>query len=244
MSTLRFITWNCRSGSVSARLSQLAAHSPHVVFLQECDPAATLPLDGQICCRRINRKKGIALIVSSSDYQCVELEARRTRGRATIAAAVAGSTSFVALGIWARATDYVGDVLGALAAHARRLRSGPAVVMGDFNSGTRLTDERTLNRGHRKIIAACTELGLVSAYHAFHGLEHGQETHPTYFHQFKAAQPWHIDFCFVPASWASRLLNVQVIDGDEWTTRSDHRPLLVELAVSGVKRRCSFSPAP
>jgi exonuclease III len=230
MTSLRIITWNCRSGSLRVRLSQLAGFSPHVVFLQECDPTETLPLADQICSRRISSNKGIALIVSP-DYHCVEL-GRRAGGGAMIAATVDGRASFVALGIWAQPRDYVGDVLRALDAHADLLQAGPAVVMGDFNSGSALADAPTPTRGHQRIVDALADLGLVSAYHAFHRVEHGQETHPTYLHQFKPSQPWHMDFCFVPDSWARSILNVQVIDGDEWPARSDHRALLVEMATS------------
>src|SRR5437016_5111354 len=73
-------------------------------------------------------------------------------------------------------------------------------------------------------------LGLVSAYHAFHGVEHGREAHPTYYHLGKLHDPWHIDFCFVPASWASQIKTVHVGGPDEMIT-SDHRPVLVELSV-------------
>ena len=243
MPSLRIITWNCRSGSISTRLSQLAAYSPHVVFLQECDPGKTLRPTGQTCSRRINRMKGIALVAPSSGYRCAGLRPRTAAGRATIAAAVTGRVSFTALGIWAQGADYVGDVLRTLAAHAGLLRRGPSVVMGDFNSGTKLADKRSLNRGHQQIVDELTTLGLVSAYHAFHRLEHGQETHPTYFHQFNPSRPWHIDFCFVPEPWAPRLVNVRVLEGDEWKARSDHRALLVDIETSSQAVRPD-RPAP
>jgi endonuclease/exonuclease/phosphatase family metal-dependent hydrolase len=104
--------------------------------------------------------------------------------------------------------------------------------MGDLNSGTPLAEWREPNNRHKRVVDALTGLGLVSAYNAFHRLEHGQETHATYFHQFDASQPWHIDFCFIPRAWASKLVNVTVINGEPWAKRSDHRPLFVEIALS------------
>jgi len=71
--------------------------------------------------------------------------------------------------------------------------------------------------------------GLVSAYHTFHKTDHGQERHATYRHQFKDSQAWHIDFCFIPTSWAKHLVDVRPLDGNEWEGRSDHFPLRVEL---------------
>jgi hypothetical protein len=69
--------------------------------------------------------------------------------------------------------------------------------MGDFNSGTALSDKPTLTRGHHRIVSAFRDLGLVSRTMRFTPLSTGT-THPTYFHQFNSSQPWHIDFCFVP----------------------------------------------
>lgn len=151
-----------------------------------------------------------------------------------VAASVKGPVSFVALGIWARAPRYVDDVLCTLDAHAAVLRSGRAVVMGDLNSGTDLNGKRTLGAGHSRLVGALTDFGLVSAYHAYHEVEHGLETHATYYHQFKASRPWHIDFCFVPAAWADGLTKVEVLDGKEWASRSDHRPILVTVRTRGT----------
>jgi endonuclease/exonuclease/phosphatase family metal-dependent hydrolase len=101
--------------------------------------------------------------------------------------------------------------------------------MGDLNSGTRLYGERLPSKGHLRIVSALADLGLVSAYHKFHRFEHGHEAHRTYRHNSKASQPWHIDFCFVPANWVDRLVSVEVMDGEDWTARSDHNPLRVDL---------------
>jgi endonuclease/exonuclease/phosphatase family metal-dependent hydrolase len=102
-------------------------------------------------------------------------------------------------------------------------------VMGDFNSGTKLRGTRSASAGHQKIVQTCSDLGLVSAYHAFNDVEHAQERHATYYHQFKSTQPWHIDYCFVPTGWVKGLVNVQVLNGKSWAHLSDHRPLIVDL---------------
>ena len=67
------------------------------------------------------------------------------------------------------------------------------------------------------------------AYHAFHNVEHGYETHSTYRHNHKQSRPWHIDFCFVPADWVAHLVGVEILDGPEWAARSDHSPLKVDV---------------
>jgi hypothetical protein len=229
MPFLRLLAWNCRSGTLTARLAELTEHAVDIAFLQECSPAESLPLAGQVLACSVGPQKGIALVSLNVDYHLAELEPRG--GKAVIAAAVTGPVAFTALGIWAQKPKYVHDVLRTLDAYADLLRSGPAVIMGDLNSGTDLSGERTPSKAHLRLVEALADLGLVSAYHAFHNIEQGQETHPTYRHQFQVSQPWHIDFCFLPASWANGLTRVDVIDGEEWIARSVHHPLRVELRI-------------
>jgi len=227
MSSLRLIAWNCHHGSLSMRLAELAAFAPAIVFLQELRPTETLPLTVPFLTRRVNAQKGIALASLNADYHLEALKPRANRGRAVIGATVSGPVSFAALGIWSQGPRYVDDVMRTLKAYDRVLRSGPTIVMGDLNSGTNLAGPRSSNKGHSRILDTLADVGLVSAYHAFHHFEHGQEVHPTYRHQRKPSQPWHIDFCFVPCGWV--VAGVDVLDGKEWSTRSDHLPLKVDV---------------
>ena len=224
MRSVRFITWNCRSGSLDVRLGQLEKFRPDVVFLQECAPTETTP-----CTCRVNARKSIALVGVSSDFQLSPLPASVTAGRASVAASFDGRDAFSVIGIWNQLPNYADDVLRTLDAHSARLRQGRTVVMGDFNSGTKLRGTRSASAGHQKIVKTCSDLGLVSAYHAFNNVEHARERHATYYHQFKATQPWHIDYCFVPTAWLKGLMNVRVLNGKIWASHSDHRPLIVDL---------------
>jgi endonuclease/exonuclease/phosphatase family metal-dependent hydrolase len=228
---MRLITWNCHHGSLAARLADLATHSPDIVFVQECRPGDVLPFTGPSVCRTINPKKGIALASMNSDYHLEEVSLGRSKKRAAVAVRFSGPLDFVALGIWAHGPDYVQDVLKSVNAHRKLLRASPAIVMGDLNSGPRLHGTREVSKSHARLLDAMSALGLVSAYHAFHGIEHGEERHPTYHHQRRSSAPWHIDFCFIPAAWRDRLLDVEIMDGDSWRAISDHLPLRVDLRV-------------
>jgi len=221
MSSLRLIAWNCHHGSLSTRLAELASFAPAIVFLQECKPTRTLPMMGPFLTQRVNAQKGIALASLNADYRLAKLKPRANRGRAVMGATVSGPVPFTALGVWSQGPHYVDDVMRTLHAYDKVLRSGA------LNSGTNLAGTRSPNKGHSRILDRFADLGLVSAYHAFHHFEHGQEKHPTYRHQRKPSQPWHIDFCFVPVGWV--VVGVEVLDGKEWATRSDHLPLKVDV---------------
>ena len=228
MPTLRLIAWNCHHGSVAARLEDLASGAPAVVFLQECSPVVDTHLSLSCVTQRVNVRKAIALGSLGTGYAVRRLRARPNRGQAVVAAAVRGLASFTAIGIWSRGPRYADDVMRTLKAYERVLRSGPAVVMGDLNSGTNLAREVTSpSKGHGRIVDALADLGLVSAYHAFHQVDHGSERHATYRHQRNSSKPWHIDFCFVPRDW--NVVDVEVLDGTVWAARSDHLPLKVDV---------------
>ena len=238
---LRLVTWNCRSGSVASRLGQLHVLSPDIVFLQECDPPGGRRVAGVVCSRAIKTRKGIALCAASRGCRCTARTLSAGSGRAAVVATVVRPIRFTAIGVWAQATRYADDVICTLRAHASLLQAAPAIVFGDFNSGTSLLRFGSSSRHHRQLVDEFDALGLVSAYHAFHRVAHGYEADATYFHQFNAGKPWHIDFCFVPRSWASNLVEVAVIDGAEWRKRSDHLPLVVEVSLAGAATRRAAS---
>ncbi len=229
---LRLIAWNCHHGLLTARLAELASFSPAIVFLQECRPVEALALMNPFVTQRVNVQKAIALGSLDTAYSLAKLRPRANRGRAVVGVRVTGPVSFIALSIWSQGPHYVDDVMRTLDAYSSILRSGPVVVMGDLNSGTNLARQKSTNKGHSQIVKALADHGLVSAYHASHRVEHGQEVHPTYRHQRKASKPWHIDFCFVPVGWIVSLIRVEVLDGKEWTTTSDHLPLMVDVRLT------------
>src|SRR5262249_50262925 len=227
MTRLRLVTWNCRSGTVAKRLADVAELDPHIVFLQECRSADNIP--GRLVGVRVGGRKGIALLATDSAFRVAPAALPDNCGRASIAARFVYPVPFTLVGLWAQGPHYVEEVLLTVGGCSRFARRGPVILMGDLNTGSRLGDGSSLTPNHSPVLDACTSLGLVSAYHAFHRLDPGMETHATYFHQFNRSKPWHIDYCFVPRSWAPHLTKVDVVDSRKWASRSDHRPLLVEI---------------
>jgi len=229
---LRLIAWNCHHGLLSARLAQLASFSPAIVFLQECRPVEALALMNPFVTQRVNVQKAIALGSLDTAYSLAKLRPRANRGRAVVGVRVTGPVSFIALGIWSQGPYYVDDVMRTLDAYGRVLRSSPTVVMGDLNSGTNLARRKSTNKGHSQILKALADHGLVSAYHASHRVEHGQEVHPTYRHHDPA--DGHETEVDMPPQGVQtvNLIRVEVLDGKEWTTTSDHLPLMVDVRLT------------
>src|SRR5215467_1578733 len=104
MRSVRFITWNCRSGLLDVRLAQLDKYKPDVVFLQECAPGENRP-----CTSRVNARKSIELVSLSPDFELSPITASVEAGRASVAASVEGRDAFSVIGIWGQLPNYVDD---------------------------------------------------------------------------------------------------------------------------------------
>ena len=104
----------------------------------------------------------------------------------------------------------------------------PMVAAGDFNSSPGVSgQERESPRFMERML---DEIELVSAYHHFTREAHGKETAATYYHQWNQFRPFHIDYCFIPSTWADRVARVEVGSFADWP-QSDHRPLTVDFDV-------------
>ena len=140
-----------------------------------------------------------------------------------------GPTRFALLNVWAQLPRYEEDVVNCVRAARRVLPSDlPLVVAGDFNSCPAV---RSQGRSSQEMFRTLRQgFGLVSAYHHYFGVEPGQESHPTFYMHRRQARPFHIDYCFVPESWAEWIAAVEVGSYSEWKD-SDHRLATFDLAV-------------
>ena len=221
---LRLATWNCFRGDPGERLSELASLRPDVVCLQEV--AAPQQLIPNSIYRAQTSVQGV-LLWAREDLLLTAVAEERANGNRALA--FLGAAMGVGLaGVWAQSEpSYTRDVLGSLEAARMALGSVPLIFLGDFNASP------PLSRGgaeHAKLVATLEEDGLCSAYHRARQEDFGAESHPTFYWQWKEAQPFHLDYCFVPEEWASLISSVEVGGFAEFSS-SDHRPVLVELDV-------------
>ena len=124
---------------------------------------------------------------------------------------------------------YVMGVVKAVQAYRALFESSPTVLIGDLNSNAISKTPHPPGLNHSALISLLSELGLVSSYHYFYGEAQGLETRPTCYLLWNKRRPYHIDYCFVPTSWASHIERVEIGLYDEWRQHSDHRPVLVDV---------------
>ena len=222
---MRLTTWNCARGGVDECLSRTEPLDAELVTLQECKPPPRD--DPAVIWGRIETNLGTAVISRRPELTLEEIVIPSLHPT-VVPVVVEGPAPFLFVGVWTHRpyNKVAQDSLTACAAAASGL---PIVAAGDFNSSPALKSQR--RKPLRFLDWMRDELGLVSAYHQFFGETPGEETHATYYQHRAESKPFHIDYCFLPESWSSRISWVKVGSyAERW--ESDHRPLTVELRES------------
>jgi hypothetical protein len=234
---MRLVTWNCCRGAYAKKVPLLDALAADIAVVQEC---ARPELESETCLWfGDNPRQGIT-VQAAPPYRLRRLPAPRRVPKYVVPIAVSGPVEFTILAVWSKAKQpycYVEAVVKAVRMYRTLIATSPTVLMGDLNSNAIWDAEHPPKLNHSALVALLTTLGLVSAYHVFHGEVHGRETRPTYYFHWKEQRPFHIDYCFIPQGWAKNLRRVEIGAYDEWKQHSDHRPLLVEISRKRGRRR-------
>jgi len=230
---MRILTWNCNRGPAAKKIQLIAPLKPTISILQECprpkeDDPSTLWFGD-------NPRQGVA-VLASSGYSISPVLAREVP-RYCIPIQVAGPTSFLLLAAWAKKDlhyRYVKGIIRAVECYADLIAAQPTVIAGDFNSNKIWDYKRPSHLNHSGLVQSLAALGLVSAYHQFHGEDQGSESRPTLYMLKKQDRPYHVDYCFVPQSWTAHIKSVDVGTYEAWVNYSDHCPLVVDTALPGA----------
>lgn len=227
---MRLIAWNANYNARRRTLEETAALlapllADVLVISETAPPCGSNPLHAHW----VGTTPGLAIVPLKKG---LELEPHpANQGAPTLMAGytVHGPVEFSLLAIWPvqRAGDpsYHRVLMAALDRFADLLRTGRAIMAGDFNSNTRVAGQRTT---HPKFVRAGESLGLLSAYHALTGETHGQETVATYRHRPGESHGFHLDYCFVSRPLVAAASLGVLTDGD-WPQRSDHFPVVLDI---------------
>jgi len=232
ISVVRFVTWNLCAGDTQSKLGRVYPPPDVGVF---CEVSKVLPSPSLIetapawewAGRLTNR--GVAIASWSEAMRRVQPWEGTSPVRYGLGVELANGVGVV--GLWAcpeqKGRSYGAEVHAIIDAFEPFLRSVPCVLAGDFNIAPGGDADRRV--GVTKRLA---ELGYVSAYHAHHGVDFGDEQ-PTYYHRFSRGRPFHIDLVFVRKEWVPAIRSVEVAPYDSWVNstqlRSDHVPVSVDL---------------
>lgn len=211
------------------KLSDLATLGADIAVVPECPRIEERP--GAAVWTGVKPAKGLA-VFAAGPWRVHRMRAPRGLPRYALPLQVSGPESFLLLAIWAQphpTAPYVRGMHRAVRACRSLMEAQPTVLLGDFNSNTIWDAEHPAGRSHSALVEYLATRGLVSAYHSRYAEAQGEETRPTFFLYRHRQRPYHIDYCFLPATWLGRMRDVTVGDHGAWATKSDHMPLTVEV---------------
>jgi exodeoxyribonuclease III len=237
---MKLITWNCQ-GAFRKKAQQLdrfePAIEPTIVVIQECESPAKLrfPADlrrpDDFLWQGDNLDKGVG-VFAYGDLRLTLDDSYDPSIRHCIPLRVSGKLDLNLLAVWAmghkeKARSYIGQVYYAVQHYADFIHQRETIVLGDFNSNATWDGERKISN-HSAVVKELAAANLVSVYHEHFGEAHGHEQQETFYWHRSAHKGYHLDYCFVPQAWLSRLTAVTVGAFDPWCGYSDHTPLCVE----------------
>ncbi len=225
---MRIVAWNC-CGKFSAKYEHLEDLDFDVAVVAECGPLsvdASRPRDLTYELVQPIAGSHKHLGVFARDPWRVAPDREIPSAPWLLPMRVTGPHAFTVLGFWGADPGRFGPY----PAQLRRVLEevlpgldGDVVVAGDFNAPIAST-----HRAHAENVALLAQHGLVSAYDATR--DEDEPIEPTYYHQMREDQPFHIDHVFVPQTW-TRGLSMTVGRYAEWVSskRSDHVPLIADI---------------
>jgi len=235
---MRLVTWNCRVGGFRKKAAHMAPLRPDILSVQEVEPFELSqfaedcrPTYGHRSCAEGFPRRGLG-VFSYTQTRINAVDGDPFSGFRCCEANWNGLL-FNVVGIWTWGTQSARtsyrQAHDGLVRHADWIRQRPTVMLGDFNANASFN-----GKNWSQLIALTDAFGMVSAYHYFFNEAPGKEKQPTHFHQGRRDRPFHLDYCFVPSDWASRITSVHVGSFSEWCASSDHVPLVVDLDVNDL----------
>jgi len=110
-----------------------------------------------------------------------------------------------------------------------RLAGERVIVAGDFNASS-VFDKGPRSRFNFHTISDRLHANeLKSAWHQAWNEKFGEESKPTYYHQWRQDQPVHIDYIFASPALLQSLKRIEIGGLDSWPEKlSDHMPIVAE----------------
>jgi hypothetical protein len=234
---MRVVAWNCGKAAARKLPVLLDRLKPDVAVISECSDEATLLKHADLpeCSMAwVGRDPSCGLAVLAFGGWTAELdEDARTRVEGmewACPARVDGPTPFRLLGIWADNSTRRRPATEAVRALEDWFVPGRSMVAGDFNNDT-FWNKGGDERDHTVTVELLRDQGLSAIRNEL----------PTYHQNKNPEKPYILDHVFVPGTWGVRGFEVGSLE--QWTTLSDHAPIIVDLDVPACCPSCGVQAA-
>lgn len=226
----RIVAWNC-AGKFAHNADKLAALDADICIVPEVlEPQSTM-LGDRYAGHWDGEKGKRGLLIAAKKGWRLDLVKAVQRRHMVLLVAHRGDVSVSVIGVWAmRGLDgYTGAVRDGLDVMLPLVAGSENIFCaGDFNASSVFDAELPAAQRFGEISDRMEAAGLTSLWHERSGETFGQETSPTYHHQWKLNQPFHIDFAFVSKGLAERCRGFEIGKFGNWHSASDHMPLIAD----------------
>ncbi|ATP58930.1 endonuclease [Pedobacter ginsengisoli] len=237
---MRIITWNC-NGAFRKKFEHLAAFDADIIIVQECENPLESK-DKHYIDWAINhlwhgdtKNKGIGIFAREGiKLQRLDWPSEHMGHTVKHFLPCSVNDEFNILAVWLHQNKsptfgYIGQFWKYL--QVNKVNMMNTIVIGDFNSNVRWDQwDRWWN--HSDVVRELAEIGIVSLYHKLLNEEQGKETRPTFYLHRNLEKPYHIDYCFAPASFHARLTEFTLGNYQQWISISDHMPMSLKFEVA------------
>lgn len=235
---MRIITWNCNM-AFRKKAEYILGYLPDIIVVPECEHPdkiilkESLPSPNDTFWFGKNQNKGLA-VFSFGDYKIRPLSHNSSFKFILPLNIFNNKISLTVFAIWAQKPEYhdcyTEQVWNAVHFYNELLAEENVILIGDFNSNS-IWDKPKRLFNHTNLVDLLIAKGIFSAYQHFHNQKHGGERDSTLFMHRKNDRPYHIDYCFASKNLIDKMTNVEIGPYENWTTYSDHNPLIVDLAL-------------
>jgi len=226
---MRLVTWNACRGKFSNKAHYIEHLHADVAVIQEI--ARPVEPEPNVLWFGTNPQQGVA-VITRPPFLPRQIPQFDEVPRYVIPVEIEGPHPFLLFAVWTLGEEphpYARAASSAIDAYESLFAGRDVVMLGDFNSNAIWDREHPANLNHSAMVRRLDALGLVSAYHHFYSQRHGEESNHTFYLHWNESKKFHIDFCFIPKTWAAKVRAVDIGSFAAWQRASDHRPMLVDL---------------
>jgi endonuclease/exonuclease/phosphatase family metal-dependent hydrolase len=226
---LLFVTWNC-ADHFERKAEKLLSLRPDIVVVSEVRKEHAGSMGDEYVSLWFGEEGQRGILIAAKNPITVIPRHQSGDAYCVLVDVEFASETLNLVGIWSvrKQKSYVRTVCDGLSGILPRLNPhNQTIVGGDFNASSVFDKGGSASESFSQIDNILTSAGLQSLWHAQESEQFGEETQPTYFHQWNRDRPFHIDYVYVSDGMRARLEGLEIGTFDKWRPDgSDHMPIL------------------
>lgn len=228
---MRFVAWNCRD-AFETKLGTLLSMEPDVAVISEArrDDLVALPAGSSHLWLGAQNGRGVC-VIGFGEWKIAERGTPHGNWFLPFLASTSRQV-LTGVGVWTE-TGQPPYQVTAEAAVANLLAESkrPMLVAGDFNLSEHSNPRRLVGARISRSAELLAGAGLSSVWHRTTGEAFGRESKGTYFHYWREAEPFHIDYIFLDPPRLAASQKFAIGRYADWVAPriSDHVPLTIQI---------------